>query len=122
MLFDLNPQQFVEQCEHALKSIQKIDYINLLIASLKEQLSDEVKYCLTPREVDSIKEHLATVDSKVKLVCETASAALRSIDKERYILSIYTCEVKRGDLAGVLREIKQSKQHDKVQQKLAPHL
>lgn len=69
-----------------------------------------------------MKEHLATIDSKVKYVCEKASSALRALDKDKYLLSIYTCEVKRGDLAGVLREIKESRQHDKVQQKVPPHV
>lgn len=122
LLFDINPQQFLEQCEHALRSINKTDYINLFVASLKEEVSQELKYCLPSNQVDAIREYLATIDSKVKLICERASATLRSIDKEKYILSIYTCEVKRGDLAGVLREIKESRQHDKVQQKVPPHL
>lgn len=46
LLFDLNPEQFIANGEKLLSDIKKVDYISLLIASLKEGVSDELKYCL----------------------------------------------------------------------------
>lgn len=40
LMFDVNPQQFADRCEQVMQSLSKSDYINLLVASLKEELSD----------------------------------------------------------------------------------
>ena len=45
-------------------------------------------------------------DKKVSTICEKVSKTLRKIDKDAYILSIFTSEIKMGLLNQVLFEIK----------------
>lgn len=54
LLFDINPEQFISNGEKILSSIKKVDYISLLIASLKEGVSDEVKYCLNKEDSQKV--------------------------------------------------------------------
>ena len=49
------------------------------------------------------------------------SRALRVIDKDKYILSIYTSEIREGKLNDVLFEIKELKKDD-IEIVLPPHI
>ena len=121
LIFDLNPEQFVNNTEKLLSDIKKVDYISLLIASLKEGVSDEIKYCLNKEEIQKIDDYFQINKTKIKLVCELISKSLRSLDYEKYILAIMASEVKRGELPKVLHEIKSIKSQDVVV-KIPPHL
>ena len=93
----------------------------MVIASLKEGVSDELKYCLSKEEVQKIEDYFQINKNKVNTVCELISKGLRSIGYEQYILAIVAAEVKRGELARVLQEIKAIKAQDVVV-KVLPHL
>jgi hypothetical protein len=58
---------------------------------------------------------------KVKEVCGVISRALRNINKDHYILSIYTSEIREGKLNDVLFEIKELKKND-VEVVVPPHI
>lgn len=51
-------------------------------------------------------------NNKIKEVCKIVSESLREVDKDRFILSIFTAEIKMGLLEQVLFEIKDMKKGD----------
>ena len=58
---------------------------------------------------------------KIKNICKMISSSLRVINKEEYILSIFTAEIKEGKLNDVLFEIKEMKK-DEVEVVVPPHI
>ena len=80
LLFDLDPAQFMVKTGAILSSIGKADHVSLVVAGLKEGVSEEVKYCVSKDELQRIEEYFeVNVKRKVKVVCEAISSSLREI-------------------------------------------
>lgn len=66
--------------------------------------------------------YISNFSSKIELICRKTTESLRTLDPEKYLLSIFTSEVKKGDLPSVLREIKEMRKSEGPQKKIPPHL
>ena len=75
-----------------MNGIHKVDYINLFVSQLREELSSELKYCYRQEELEEIRNRFEVKirGTKVDLVCGEVSKVLRGIDRDRFVLSIFT--------------------------------
>ena len=98
LLYDIDPAMFEENAEAILTGIGKVDYINLFVTQMKDSLSDELQYCLPSQRIEEIENYhkIKIEGQKVKLVCGIVSKTLRALDKEKFILSIFTSDIKMG--------------------------
>jgi elongator complex protein 1 len=106
-----------------LKDIKRVDYVNLLVAHITETASSEMQYILPSKAYDDFVSHfeLTLKGKKVKSVCGLLSQTLRAIDREQYIMSIFTSEIREGKLDEVLFELKEMKASE-VEVVVPPHL
>lgn len=51
ILFDLNPDYFINNSYEILKNIDKTDYINLFLNNVVHTLSSDINYVLTEEEL-----------------------------------------------------------------------
>lgn len=82
-----------------------------------------MRYLLSSKAYENRKSEfeLSQQGKKVKSVCRLISTTLRNLNREDYILSIYTSEIKEGKLNDVLFEIKEMKTEEK-EVIVPPHL
>jgi len=129
LIFDINVEAFPQKCEEIIQQIEKVDYLNLFLTNLKDDLNEDLEYVLTQDEIRHNKETLAklTMNSgitKTKLICDLMIKNLSKIDREKYILSIMTAHIKINELEIVLNQIIQMKSEgdDDTEVKIPPHL
>lgn len=75
-----------------MTGIERTDYLNLFVSQLKDNISSELEYCLTLKEIEEIEDYIKVriFGKKVKEVCQIVSQTLRKNNKRKYILSIFT--------------------------------
>lgn len=129
LLFDINVDGFLEKGELIVTQVEKVDYLNLLLTSLKDELANDLDYILTSDEIKHQREALTKHTSnnaitKTQLVCDLMIKSLSAVDRDRYILSIMTAYIKENELAIVLDEIIKIKDEGSVETevKVPPHL
>jgi len=130
LLFDINVEAFLEKGELIVKQIEKVDYLNLFLTSLKDDLSPYLEYILTADEIKHNKEALIKHTNnnsitKTKLVCDLLIKSLSQVDRDKYILAIITAHIKINELAIVLDEVIRMKEQgfvDTDEVKIPPHL
>lgn len=103
LLIDYDPHSFVENISMALSQIENPEYVNLLIASLKDERVTETIYknsFIKMGENDDFK-------GKVNVLCDWIVSALEALDKEKYFNSILTGLSKKSppDLESATRRI-----------------
>lgn len=92
LMYDYNPTAFLENAELIVKQLDNIEYLNLLISSLKiedvsehrffdqwqsKAKSEEVQ---NKMKVKSLKIQKVAVQDKVNVVCDTMLAVFRRLD------------------------------------------
>jgi len=129
LLFDINVEAFLEKGELIVTQVEKVDYLNLFLTSLKDDLSPYLEYILTADEIKNNKEALTKHTSnnnitKTKLVCDLLIKSLSNVDKDKYILTIITAHIKVNELAIVLDEVIKMKDQGTIdtEVKIPPHL
>jgi len=82
-----------------------------------------MQYILSVKTYETNKGEfeMSVKGKKVRTVCGIISKALRSINRDEYILSIYTSEIREGKLNDVLFEIKELKKNE-VEVVVPPHI
>jgi elongator complex protein 1 len=108
LLIDYDPQSFVENISVALGQIQNPEYINLLIASMKDENVTKTIYknsFLKRGDIDEQK-------GKVNLLCDLIVSTLEKFDKEKYLNSILTGLSKKSppDLENATKRILEIKE------------
>jgi len=129
LLFDINVDGFLEKGELIVQQVEKVDYLNLLLTSLKDELSNDLEYILTPEEIKHNREALTKHTSnntitKTQLICDLMIKSLSAVNRDKYILAIMTAYIKENELAIVLDEIIKIKDEGSVdtEVKVPPHL
>jgi elongator complex protein 1 len=129
LIFDVNPEGFAQKYEEIIKQIEKVDYLNLFLTSLKDELNEDLEYILSPEEIRNNKEGLSKLTqlntiTKTKLICDLMIKGLSKIDRELYILTIMTAHIKINELEIVLNQIIDMKgdEDDDTEVKIPPHL
>jgi elongator complex protein 1 len=111
LITDIDPQLFRTDIKNVLTDIKRVDFINLLISQISETLSSELQYILPSKTYDSLLAEFEMVGKgkKIKELCRLISTTLRDVNKEEYVLSIFTAEIREGRVSDVLFEIKEMK-------------
>ncbi len=89
LIFDINPAEFIANCKEIMTKLKRSDYINLLIASLKNNLSDELEYSISADELKKVKEYYYNEielfqKNKINVACDLIIQALTSIDEYKF--------------------------------------
>ncbi|XP_041368137.1 putative elongator complex protein 1 [Gigantopelta aegis] len=114
LIYDHDPECFRNNVLQFVLQVKEANYINLFLTDLQEEDVTVTMYTATYKRVP-----VAVVDDddsdkpkKVDVVCDCMREALTAIDKDKYILSILTCHVKKTkpDLEEALHVIKQVKE------------
>jgi elongator complex protein 1 len=84
LLIDYDYESFAQNISTALTQIEKPDYINLLIASLKDINVTQTIY------KNSCSKEVSHKQKKVNLLCDLIVSTLEEFDKEKYLNSILT--------------------------------
>ncbi|XP_012374284.1 elongator complex protein 1 isoform X2 [Dasypus novemcinctus] len=93
LIYDHNPQVFLENVETFIKQIDSVNHINLFFTELKEE---DVTKTMYPRPVTSVVQLSQHLDgTKVDLICDAMRAAMENINPHKYCLSILTSHVKK---------------------------
>lgn len=82
----MNPEAFVKSADEAVKQIEKVDYLNLLLTSLKTETIPEISFVLTQDEHKAATDYMNVVKhqkSKIMLISECIRNALQKLDKYR---------------------------------------
>ncbi|XP_067839650.1 elongator complex protein 1 [Heptranchias perlo] len=91
LIYDHNPQVFLENVENFLKQISSINYINLFLTELKEEDVTKTMYPYLPNSSNSAPE----MGSKVDTICDALRATMEKLNPHKYSLSILTCHVRK---------------------------
>src|SRR4051794_25903692 len=86
LIFDINVEAFLEKGELIVTQIDKVDYLNLFLTSVKDDLADDLEYILTSEEIKNNREALTKHTSgnsitKTKLICDLMIKSLSKVDK-----------------------------------------
>jgi elongator complex protein 1 len=84
LLIDYDYESFAQNISTALTQIENPDYINLLIASLKDINVTQTIY------KNSCSKEVSHKQKKVNLLCDLIVSTLEEFDKEKYLNSILT--------------------------------
>lgn len=129
LIFDINPEGFVQNTEEIVKQIEKVDYLNLFLTNLKDELNEDLEYILSPEEIRNNKEVLSKLThanqiSKIRLISELMIKTLTKVDYDKYILTIMTAHIKINELEIVLNQIinMKSDENEDTEIKIPPHL
>lgn len=133
LVFDLNPERFIERSEEILKSIEKPDYISLLINQLQNSISEELEYAVSLDEFTKLKQFIdhqfkaKKEKSKVNIVCDIIINALAKFNPDTYTYAIMTAHIKKepSELEIVLDKVKAIKDSEQEQANptfVPPHL
>lgn len=122
-------EAFLEKGELIVTQIEKVDYLNLFLTSIKDDLSEDLEHILTSDEIKHNREALTKHTSgntitKTKLICDLMIKSLSKVDRDKYILSIMTAHIRENELAVVLDEVIKLKDQgsDETEVKVPPHL
>ncbi|EGR32772.1 inhibitor of kappa light polypeptide gene enhancer in b- kinase complex-associated protein, putative [Ichthyophthirius multifiliis] len=127
LIFDINQNKFINNIQSILQSFQKTEYINILIAAIKSNLSEELQYCVYDNEYQQSKNnHISFLNKKVNIFCDTIINALNTIGDQNYLYCKMTAHIKKTptELEYVLSEIKKMKdqEYNIFQEYHPPHL
>ncbi|KAL4476509.1 hypothetical protein ABPG74_010242 [Tetrahymena malaccensis] len=127
VIFDINPKKFTENAQSILTKFKKTDYINLLIAQVKNELSDEIQYCVYDEELQELKNyHTTHLSKKINTFCDSIIKALEATKNEKYLYSQFTAHIRKepSELEFVLNTIKQMKDEEAehIPENHPPHL
>jgi elongator complex protein 1 len=129
MIFDVDVEGFMQKTEKIAEMIDKVDFLNLFLTNIKDDLNEDLEYILNPDELKKNKEAFAKLTiaanlTKTRLVCDAMIKSLSKIDRDRYILTIMTGHIKMNELEIVLNQIIKMKEdsHDETEVKVPPHL
>uniref|UniRef100_A0A4W5NSL0 IkappaB kinase complex-associated protein n=1 Tax=Hucho hucho TaxID=62062 RepID=A0A4W5NSL0_9TELE len=91
LIYDHNPEVFLESVETFLRQLDSINHINLFLTELKEEDTTTTMY---PCPVNTTGQSApAACGKKVDIVCDALRCTMESIDQ--YCLSILTSHVKK---------------------------
>ncbi|KAF7721259.1 hypothetical protein EC973_004986 [Apophysomyces ossiformis] len=115
ILYDENPDQFIENIERFVKDIPEVDYLNLFLSNLRNEDTTVTMYRSEKRNQQPQEEK--RVQNKVNYICEAARNVLLKLGRKHYIQSILSTYVKSSppDLESalmLLAEIKESSLSD----------
>uniref|UniRef100_A0A4W5NQT3 Elongator complex protein 1 n=1 Tax=Hucho hucho TaxID=62062 RepID=A0A4W5NQT3_9TELE len=93
LIYDHNPEVFLESVETFLRQLDSINHINLFLTELKEEDTTTTMY---PCPVNTTGQSApAACGKKVDIVCDALRCTMESIDQHKYCLSILTSHVKK---------------------------
>ena len=86
LIVDLNPSGFLENITLFNKQVERTDFLNLFITSLKNETFEELEYLLTIEEIKKNKEFLSKEsanfgNSKINTICHFLRNSLETINK-----------------------------------------
>ena len=94
LIFDIFPEQVVADIKNGsfLCSVKKIDDINIILTSQKDDLSEDLKYLLNEDEINNNQKYFTEAtskygDSKINFIAETFKNEMLK-DSDHYIFSI----------------------------------
>jgi elongator complex protein 1 len=127
LLFDIFPEKFIEKNVDILKQIEKVDYLNLFLTSVKDESNSDLEFIFLAEELKQKKESFLKVtatQTKTRIICSLFIKNLTSIDKDKYILTIMTAHIRANELDLVLDQIIQMKEDETNENevRVPPHL
>ena len=115
MIYDVDPENFLNQIDKFVKQVEKVDYLNLFVNSLNEsERGRELEFLFPHDEEDLIKkEHerfmqdfkeekktslpaAGRTTPKINQICDALRSALEKVNQENvYLLPILTTYIKK---------------------------
>ncbi|XP_030050201.1 LOW QUALITY PROTEIN: elongator complex protein 1 [Microcaecilia unicolor] len=91
-IHDHNPKVFLDNVEAFIKQIDSVNYINLFLTELK----DDVTNTMFPSATSNTWSPVVLDGKKVDHICDAMRTAMEKINPHKYCLSILTCHVKKS--------------------------
>ncbi|XP_043916910.1 elongator complex protein 1 [Protopterus annectens] len=94
LIYDHNPQVFLENVETFVKQIDSVNHINLFLTELKEE---DVTKTMYPSPTSAVAlSGQREYQKKVDIVCDAMRTAMEKINPHKYCLSILTTYVRKS--------------------------
>ncbi|RIA90959.1 IKI3 family-domain-containing protein, partial [Glomus cerebriforme] len=99
ILYDHEPESFLNNVELFVNQVEKVDYLNLFLSSLR---NEDVTKTMYPKiaigSKSSIPDDTETLDVTIKVnsICDAIRGILESLDFKKYLQSIITTFVKKS--------------------------
>lgn len=93
ILYDDNPERFVEHIRTFIKQVSEVDYLNLFLSNLRNEDTLVTMYRRGGRTADQLTA-ASGVENKVNSICEAVRNVLIELGREHYIQSILSTYVR----------------------------
>ncbi|EIW65854.1 hypothetical protein TREMEDRAFT_46085 [Tremella mesenterica DSM 1558] len=88
ILYDLSPDQFMKQLPEIVRNIPEVDYLNLLVSSLREESRSQDLY----KGIDTDPAS-GLQNGKINRICDAVRDLLEEIDLVKYVETILTSHI-----------------------------
>ncbi|GBB99437.1 hypothetical protein RclHR1_03520017 [Rhizophagus clarus] len=99
ILYDHEPKLFLKNVELFVNQVEKVDYLNLFLSSLR---NEDVTKTMYPKIIIGSKSNpsdnteLQDVSNKVNIICDAVRGILESKDSKKYLQSVITAYIKKS--------------------------
>ncbi|KAG8593890.1 hypothetical protein GDO81_000980 [Engystomops pustulosus] len=93
LLYDHNPQAFLDNVDLFVRQIDSVNYINLFLTEIKEE--DVTTTMYPTHSASSVPSAQKSGAKKVDIICDVMRAAMEKLNPQKYCLSILTSYVRK---------------------------